>query len=61
MGMALHHLLDFWKKMIGLRNEEYSTFGWIMEGLLERAGFKIEESDYKEGFLVSYLCVKSAE
>lgn len=38
--------------------EEFSTFDWIMEGLLERAGFKIEKSDYLNGFLVTYLCTK---
>jgi len=39
--------------------EEYSTSDWIMEGLLGRAGFEIEHSDYKDSFLASYLCTKS--
>ncbi len=38
--------------------EEYSTFDWAMEELLKRAGFKIEKSDYKDGFLATYLCAK---
>ena len=38
--------------------EEYSTHNWILEGLLERAGFEIEHSDYKDGFFASYLCIK---
>lgn len=36
---------------------EFSTFGWIMEGLLERAGFQIENADYSKR-LVSYYCRK---
>ncbi len=38
--------------------EEYSTYGWIMEGLLERAGFHIDETDYKGYFLAAYRCTK---
>ena len=37
---------------------EYSTCNWIMEGLLERAGFQIQTADYKEGFFAEYLCTK---
>jgi len=36
--------------------EEYSTCDWIMEGLLERAGFRVETADYRNGFLAAYLC-----
>jgi len=38
--------------------EEYSTFGWIMEGLLDRAGFAIEKTDYRNDFLAVYLCTR---
>ena len=41
--------------------QEYSTFGWIMEGLLERAGFKIDKADYKDDFFATYLCTKKGE
>jgi len=41
--------------------EEYGTCGWIMEGLLERAGFRIDDADYKEGFLAAYLCTRKPE
>lgn len=41
--------------------EEYSTCGWIMEGLLERAGFRIDDADYKEDFLAAYLCTRKPE
>ncbi len=37
---------------------EYSTCGWIMEGLLERAGFRIDEADYQNDFMASYLCTR---
>ncbi|MBW2622489.1 MAG: class I SAM-dependent methyltransferase [Deltaproteobacteria bacterium] len=38
--------------------DEYSTFDWIMEGLLDRAGFTILEANYLDEFLVQYRCVK---
>lgn len=41
--------------------EEYSTFGWIMEGLLEKAGFKIEKNDYTHDLLTTYLCTKTSK
>lgn len=38
--------------------EEFSTFDWVMEGLIENAGFNIEESNYQDGFMATYLCKK---
>lgn len=38
--------------------EEYSTLGWIMEGMLERAGFHIDKKEYFEGFMAIYECTK---
>jgi 2-polyprenyl-3-methyl-5-hydroxy-6-metoxy-1,4-benzoquinol methylase len=38
--------------------EEYSTFDWIMEGLLARAGFMIEKKKFEGGLLAWYLCRK---
>jgi cyclopropane fatty-acyl-phospholipid synthase-like methyltransferase len=38
--------------------EEFSTNDWIMEGLLERAGFHIERSEYSSGILGRYWCRK---
>jgi ubiquinone/menaquinone biosynthesis C-methylase UbiE len=38
--------------------EEYSTCHWIMEGLLERAGFQIDKVNYTNEFLAGYLCTK---
>jgi putative AdoMet-dependent methyltransferase len=36
--------------------DEFSTYDWIMEGLLERAGFHLERADYRPGFNAAYLC-----
>ena len=41
--------------------EEYSTFDWIMDGLLTRAGFKIQSKEILEGVIGKYLCVKESE
>lgn len=39
--------------------EEYSTIDWIMEGMLRRAGFRIDKSEYKYGMFATYLCTKN--
>lgn len=38
--------------------EEFSTLEWIMDGLLERAGFAIEHKNCQHDFLFSYGCRK---
>ena len=38
--------------------EEYSTFDWIMDGLLTRSGFRIEHKSIHEGVLGKYLCIR---
>ncbi len=38
--------------------EEFSTLEWIMDGLLERAGFIIEQKSCQHDFLFSYCCRK---
>ncbi len=38
---------------------EFSTLGWIMEGLLERAGFRILRVGHERGVLVHYLCERA--
>lgn len=35
--------------------EEFSTFDWIVEGMIRRAGLRIEAADYRGG-LACYLC-----
>lgn len=41
--------------------DEYSTLDWIMEELLEKAGFSINKAEYSEGFMAVYLCTKEKE
>ena len=38
--------------------DEYSTFSWILNGMIENAGFKIEKSRTNDGFITEYHCVK---
>lgn len=38
--------------------EEHSTFGWIIEGMLTRAGFTILEADYFAPEYARYVCKK---
>lgn len=38
--------------------KEYSTFTWIMEGLLTRTGFRIDEAEYQDGVIARYFCTK---
>lgn len=39
--------------------DEFSTFGWILEGMIARAGFRIEKSRTIDGFVTEYLCRKA--
>ncbi len=40
--------------------DEYSTFSWLLEPMIERAGFQIERVDYGESKVYAwYLCTKS--
>lgn len=41
-----------------IRNE-YSTFDWILRGLLERAGFVVEKGRSDDGFMSEYVCRKA--
>lgn len=36
--------------------EEHSTFAWVMEGLLERAGFRLQQAQYARGVYATYIC-----
>jgi putative AdoMet-dependent methyltransferase len=38
--------------------DEYSTLDWIMEEILQRAGFNIDKREYFEGFMAVYLCTR---
>jgi putative AdoMet-dependent methyltransferase len=37
---------------------EYSTLDWIMQGIIERAGLDVLQTDHKYGFFGLYLCTK---
>lgn len=40
--------------------EEYTTIDWVMEGLIRKAGFKIEIAEYVNyGLFAIYLCTKT--
>ena len=39
--------------------KEFSTYTWIMEGLLDRAGFRIDSSESSGGVLAHYYCTKA--
>lgn len=41
--------------------DEYSTFGWIMDGMLERAGFAVEKCRSEDEFVTEYACRKINE
>ncbi len=36
--------------------EEFSTFDWILDGLLQRAGFRVLSKEMAEGAIGTYLC-----
>lgn len=41
--------------------DEYSTFHWILEGMLHKAGFKVEQMRTHDGFLTEYHCIKTGD
>jgi putative AdoMet-dependent methyltransferase len=41
--------------------QEYSTYNWIMEGLLKQAGFIIETANYRDDLMAAYLCTRKEE
>lgn len=38
--------------------DEFSTFGWILEGLITRVGFRIDSAEYTAPTYAHYLCTK---
>ncbi len=47
------------KNMVNHISDEFSTTNWIMEGIIEHAGFSIVFKEYKSDFFASYLCKKN--
>lgn len=39
--------------------DEYSTYDWVMDGLLSRAGFSIKSKHIDGGILCTYICTKT--
>ncbi len=38
--------------------DEHSTYDWVVDGLLTRAGFTIISKEMNQGVLATYLCTK---
>lgn len=38
--------------------DENSTYDWVMDGLFERTGFRIESKEFEGGLLGTYYCTK---
>jgi hypothetical protein len=52
---------EFASRIAAHVKNEYSTVDWIMEGMIERAGFKLVRKDYKDGFIGTYFCIKAID
>ncbi len=39
--------------------DEYSTYDWVMDGLLTHAGFSIQRKQIEGGIIGTYLCLKN--
>lgn len=50
--------LEFAKRIEAHIKNEYSTLNWIMKGMIERAGFRVEGEKHRDGFVGLYLCTK---
>jgi putative AdoMet-dependent methyltransferase len=53
--------LDIRKDVEAHIRQEYSTYDWIMDGLLERSGFAIVSKVIQEGVIGRYVCRKKVE
>ena len=41
--------------------DEQSTYDWVLEGLIERAGFRIDRKMRWDAIYTDYLCTNTAE
>jgi len=41
--------------------DEYSTYTWVLEQMLERAGFHVESKDSHHGLISRYVCSKRSD
>lgn len=51
---------DFVSEVESHIRDEYSTFDWVMERILEQAGFKIDSANYTENFGATYQCTNQS-
>ena len=54
LGVDCEDLADDFETHV---REEYSTFTWIIEGMLDRVGFEVE-SNYLSPTIAEYICRK---
>ena len=40
--------------------EEYSTFNWLLEPMIERAGFTIRDGQHHDSIYSAYICIKNS-
>jgi putative AdoMet-dependent methyltransferase len=59
-GMAQNVGPEFGAEVETHLRDEYSTYDWVLEGFLTRAGFQIDSAKYAEGFGATYLCTRVA-
>lgn len=52
---------EFKKEVETHIRDEFSTFKWILDGMIEKAGFKIENYKSSDGFAAEYHCIKIDE
>jgi hypothetical protein len=50
---------EFAARILDHIKKEYSTMDWIMQGMIERAGFEITRLEHSHGFFGLYLCTKT--
>lgn len=52
---------EFRKEVETHIRDEYSTFKWILDQMIEKAGFRIEKCRTPDGFITEYKCIKVKE
>jgi ubiquinone/menaquinone biosynthesis C-methylase UbiE len=57
---AVEHSEDGWTRdeLVTHVREEYSTFSWLLEPMIERAGFEIVAAEHELGAYADYVCAR---
>jgi len=50
---------EFRAEVVTHLRDEFSTFDWVMEGILERAGFRIDSITAADALTSTYLCTRA--